>query len=136
MLLGIQPGDTIPNPEYLSVLLKSTVNAIQPDLPTIVESNFESIARGGLSEEFLFLTCFIDYTTTEYLLGTGPDKITIAFDNQGESPSYNLYMKAHTAGDYGDQPLITREDRKTTKTAMSELAATAGSNLTAYAGYQ
>ena len=131
MLLGIQPGDTIPNPEYLSLLLKSTVNAIQPDLPTIVESNFESIARGGLSEEFLFLTCFIDYTSTEYLLGTGPDKITIAFDNQGESPSYNLYMKAHTAGDYGDQPLITREDHQA---QMLEVAATAEANIAAYAG--
>ena len=131
MLLDLQPDDEVPPTEYLSVLLKSTVNVIQPDLPTILKSNFESIARGGLSEEFLFLTCFIDYTITEYLLGTGPDTITIAFDNQGESPSYDLYLKTHTAGDYGDQTLMTREDHQA---QMSNLAATAKTNLTEYAG--
>ena len=131
MLLNLQPDDEVPPTEYLSVLLKSTVNVIQPDLPTILKSNFESIARGGLSEEFLFLTCFIDYTITEYLLGTGPDTITIAFDNQGESPSYDLYLKTHTAGDYGDQTLMTREDHQA---QMSNLAATAKTNLTEYAG--
>ena len=99
MLLNLQPDEETPHPEYLSILFDTTADTIQPDLPTILKSNFESIARGGLSEEFLFLRCFIDYTITEYLLGTGPDTLTIAFDNLGESPSYHLYLKAHTAGD-------------------------------------
>ena len=131
MLLNLQPDEETPHPEYLSILFETTADTNQPDLPTILKSNFESIARGGLSEEFLSLTCFIDYTITEYLLGTGPDTLTVAFDNLGESPSYDLYLKAHTAGDYGEQTLLTQEEHQA---EMLDLATAAANYITGHAG--
>ena len=112
MMIGLEPDEEMAHAEYLSVLFEVTVDTIQPDLPTVLKSNFESIARGGLSEEFQFLTCFADYSVTEYLLGTGPATITVAHDNLAESPSYALYSKAHAAGDYGTEALRTEEQHQ------------------------
>ena len=131
MLLNLQEDDEVPHPEYLSFLFEITADTIQPDLPTILKSNFDSIARGGISEEFLLLTCFIDYTITEYLLGSGPDTLTLAFDNLAESPSYNLYQRAHTAGDYAEQTLLTQEEHQA---KMLDLATAAGNDITGHAG--
>ena len=108
MMLDLAPTDEIPHPDYLEILFDVTVDTIQPDVPTILKSNFNVIAKGGLSEEYLFLTCFTEYDVAEYLLGTGPTQITIAQDQVDEMSSYYLYAKAHDAGDYGEATAITQ----------------------------
>ena len=76
--------------------------------PATVMSNFQTIARGGLSDEYRFLTCYSDFTAGEYVLGNGPPTLTIAYDRQGEERSYELYMLAHELGEFGDEALLSR----------------------------
>ena len=76
--------------------------------PATVLSNFQTIARGGLSDEYRFLTCYSDFTAGEYVLGNGPPTLTIAYDRQGEERSYELYVLAHELGEFGDEALLSR----------------------------
>ena len=46
-----------------------------------------AIAQGGLSNEYLFLTCFADYAVHECLLDAGPTTLTLAYDRRGEARS-------------------------------------------------
>ena len=96
--LDLEDSDAIPPAEYLEVLFRATVNAAELENSETLKSNFAATTHGGLSEEYLFLTCFIDYTVSEYILGNGPDSITMVYDHRGEAPSYELYARAHDAG--------------------------------------
>ena len=66
-------------------LFTIALDTLDPNFRETAKSNFLAIARGGLSEEYLFLSCFADYSVSEYLLGTGPTTLTIAYDRRGEA---------------------------------------------------
>ena len=102
--LGLTPEDTLPHPAVVEILLMSALDAIEPPYIETAKSNFRAIARGGLSREYLFLTCFADYTVSSYLLGSGPTTITAAYDRLGEAASYELYVREH--GDPAGRPLL------------------------------
>ena len=82
--------------------------------PATVKSNFRSLARGGLTTGYSFLTCYADYTVHEYVLGSGPmgtpDKLTVAYDRMGESHSYELHKLAHAGGEFGSESLMTEAE--------------------------
>ncbi len=65
------------------------------------------MARGGLSEEYVFLTCYADYAVQEYILGAGPASVTVAYDRMGEAHSYELYRVEHGAGMFGSVPRMS-----------------------------
>ena len=83
--LQLQDGDPLPSVRDLEVLFTATFDGLNPKYRETVKSNFLAIARGGLSEEYLFVTCFADYTVSSYLLGTGttPGTVTVAYDQAG-----------------------------------------------------
>ena len=83
----------------------TAVGAFQP----VLKASFTPLAQGGLNDEYRFLTCYGDFMVTEYLLGTGPDRITVAYDRRTAEPtlSYSLYQEAHDSGYFGNQPLMT-----------------------------
>ena len=108
--LRLDASETIPAADYLGILFAVTWDTIDPKYRETAKSNFLAIARGGLSEEYLFLTCFADYTVSSYLLGAGPTTVTVAYDNWGEARSYELYVREHEAGTYGTDPLQARGD--------------------------
>ena len=108
--LNMDDSADLPHPEYLEALFKATSDAVQPEHAEILKSNLTALARGGLSEEYLFLTCFTDYAVSEYILGDGPTTLTVAHDHVGETPSYDLYVRAHDAGEYGDETLRTQAE--------------------------
>ena len=91
----------------MELLFDVTFDVVGTELPETITSNFLTIARGGLSTEYLFLTCFADFTASEYLLGAGPTTLTVAYDRMGEAQSYELYRREHDAGHLGDEPLET-----------------------------
>ena len=109
-LLELDATDTIPSAAYLEVLFAATLNLLNPQNRETAKANVLAIARGGLSEEYLFLTCFADYTVSSYLLGAGPTTVTVAYDNRGEAASYELYRREQEAGTFGSDPLQTRGD--------------------------
>ena len=71
------------------------------------KANFRALARGGLTTEYFFLACYVDYTTSEYVLGSGPTSLTAAYDQLAEANSYDLYSRAHAAGEFGSESLVS-----------------------------
>ena len=78
-----------------------------------IKANFRTLARGGLSTEYLFLTCYIDYTASEYVLGNGPTALTVSYDQMAEAPSYDLYRRSHLAGELGGAALVSESAYQT-----------------------
>ena len=108
--LGIEKGDLVPPPAEIENMFSYTLEALGPAFPATARSNFSAIARGGLTSEYSFLTCYADYYVQEYVLGIGPDKLTVAYDSWGDARSYELYRSSHAAGEFGDEPLQEEEE--------------------------
>ena len=105
--LGLDADDDIPDVAFLETMFTAAMDVIDPLYRETAKSNFLAMARGGLSEEYLFLTCHADYVPSEYLLGTGPNKLTMAYDRRGEAHSYELYRAEHDDDAFGDDPLMS-----------------------------
>ena len=56
---------------------------------------------------------YANYNTSDYLLGAGPNVITVAYDHIGEARSYDLYRRTHAAGEFGDEILMTETEYQT-----------------------
>ena len=108
--LGLDPDEAVPDASYVEVLFTVTLDVVAPKFLETAKSNFLVIARGGLSEEYLYLTCFADYTVAEYLLGDGPDTLTVSYDRMDEAHSYELYAREHAAGEFGAEPLMSEQE--------------------------
>ena len=96
--LRLGDDDPIPSTEVLEVLFAATLDVLDPPYRETAKSNFMAIAHGGLSTDYPFLTCYADYTVSQYVLGNGPDNLTAAYDRLGEARSYELYQLEHSAG--------------------------------------
>ena len=105
--LGLQTTDTLPEAWYLDILFRVTIDYLNLEYKETAMSNFLAIARGGLSTEYHFLTCFADYTVSEYILGAGPTTLTVAYDRMNEARSYELYQREHAAGQFGSTALLS-----------------------------
>ena len=70
-LLGLGEGDDIPSVEETEKKLLSLIDIMTPSMRPSWAANFSAMARGGITTEYLFLECFIDYRPTEFLLGQG-----------------------------------------------------------------
>ena len=109
--LGLEPDAAVPDPSYVEVLFTTTLEVVAPVYLETAKSNFLAIARGGLSEEYLYLTCFADYDVSEYLLGGGPTStLTVAYDRMDEAHSHELYGREHAAGVFVGQPLMSEQE--------------------------
>ena len=108
--LRLGAAGTIPDQVFLERLFAVVLDTVDPDYRETAKANFLSIARGGESMDYLFLTCFADYAVTSFLLGTGttPATVTVAYDRMDEAASYDLYVREHDTGTYGTDALQTR----------------------------
>ncbi len=75
------------------------LEAIGPAFPETAKVNFGDLARGGLSTDYLFLSCFADYSVAEYLVGSGGSSGTVAYDPVAEARLYELFRLAQAAGE-------------------------------------
>ena len=105
--LKIGTGETIPDTSYLRNLFTATFDVLNPRFRETIKANFMALVYGE-SAEYLFLTCFADYTSHEYLLGNGPTNVTIAYDRMGGARSYDLYLREYADGQFGGEPLLSR----------------------------
>ena len=110
--LDLEDGDSLPPPDEVERRFADELERVNAVYPATVQSNFRAIARGGLSEEYLFLTCYADYTVQEYLLGSGTTgaKQTVAYDRMGEARSYDLYVNSHEEGEFAEDRLMSESD--------------------------
>ena len=106
-------------------------DSFSPAMPETAKAGFLALARGGESREYMILNCFADYAVHEYLLGAGPTQLTVSYDRMGEARSYDLYTRAHAAGEFGSSPRLTAAEHQnsldqTLADAASDLASTIG----------
>ena len=108
--LDLEQSEPLPPADEVERRFMVEFDRINPIYPETVRANFRAIARGGLSQDYQFLTCYVDFTVHEYLLGSGPTDttLTVAYDRMGESRSFELYIRAHGAGEFGNEALMTR----------------------------
>ena len=92
--LRLGPTDPIPDAAYVETLFAVVLDTLNPEYRETAKANFLAIARGGLSTEYLFLTCFADFAVTQYLLGAGPSAVTVAYDRMDEAVAYDLAVHA------------------------------------------
>ena len=107
--LDLGDDDSLPSVSQAETRFMEALDRINPIYPETVRNNFLSLAKGGLSTDYMFLTCYVDYTVQEYLLGSGQTSATlsVAYDRRGEERSYGLYRDAHGLGEFGDQGLFS-----------------------------
>ncbi len=111
--LDLDDEDELPSAAEVERLFMEELDRINPIFPETVKSNFRALARGGLSTDFRFLTCYVDYAVDEYLLGSSSETtttLTIAYDRRGEGRSYDLYSRAHAAGEFGSEALMSEQE--------------------------
>ncbi len=112
--IGLDADADVPDASYLETLFATTLDVLDPDYRETAKANFLAIARGGVSNDYLFLTCYAEYLVQEYLLGSGPNMLTVAYDQKGEARSYDLYKREHAAGQFGDDALMTASQYEAT----------------------
>ena len=117
--LSLDESDVLPSPADAGTQQMADLTEASPAYLTTLRENFRSLAQGGLSNSYQFLTCYVDIDATEYLLGAGPSTLTVAYDRMGEGYSYDLYQDAHTAGEFGTQALRTEEQHQAHRTQRS-----------------
>ena len=108
--LDLADSDPLPTVPEVERRFMAELDGMNPVYPGTVRSNFRAIAQGGLATDFLFLSCFGDYTVQEYLFGSGPAvpaRISVAYDRMGEARSYELYRTAHEWGEFGDDEVMS-----------------------------
>ena len=109
-LLGLDSDDPIPSVAYLETFFAVALDTWNPEYRETSKAHFLGIARGGESTDYLFLTCFADYAVTNFLLGSGttPTTVTVAYDRRAQARSYDLYVREHDSGTFGDAALAAR----------------------------
>ena len=132
-LLGLDSDDAVPSVAYLETFFAVALDTWNPEFRETSKAHFLGIARGGESTDYLFLTCFADYAVTGFLLGTGttPTTVTVAYDRRAQARSYDLYVREHEAGTFGDAALPTRG---TYEASLQELVVAAEKALSAEIG--
>ena len=111
--LDLDDDEVLPSASEAERRFMEALNQSNPAYPATVRSNFLALARGGLSTEYLFLSCFVDYVAHEFLLGSGvtaTTTLTVTYDRRGEARVYDLYREAHEAGEFGGQELMNEAE--------------------------
>ena len=111
--LNLDDDDELPSAEDAETQLVSAIEKTGPIYEETLKANVRSLARGGLTNDYQFLTCYTEYNPAEYLVGStqgSNQTVTVAYDRLGEERSYTLYQASHTAGEFGDQALMSETD--------------------------
>ena len=115
--LGITPTTPLPLPTELKRILLFILESVVEEAKARAESGILHLVAGGPSTEFYDLTCYADYIPSEYLVGSGPAKVTVLYSMNQNGISYNLYKKDHETGgwDDHDSELMTQENYQLTE---------------------
>ena len=116
--LGLDETLPLPEPADMERLFLTILDAVEPAYPESARASFRALARGGASDDFQFLACYVDYTVSEYVLGAGPTRVTVVYDRIAETKSYDLYWRAHAAGEYGSDALQTEAAYEAARDAL------------------
>ncbi len=97
--------------------------------PSRVASNL-AMVRGGLStDSTLYVSCYADYRVTEYVLGTGPGVVTVAYHRVSGADSYAVYSQLDSLLDDSETTKITRNQYDVWLAGLVQYATTTGSTI-------
>ena len=108
--LDLDDDDPMPSPTEAERLFISELERINAVYLATLISNSRALATGGMTTDYTFLTCYADYTVRGYVLGSGPTRLTVAYDRLGKSRSYETYRLAREAGEFGSEALMTEAE--------------------------
>ena len=109
--LGMEEDTPLPSVEELERQFMPYLESIAPAFRPNWTANLSSLVRGGFTEEYLLLSCYMDFAVHEYILGSGSVDLTVVYGGGAQNtPSYELYSRSHAAGRYGDSPLLTEPE--------------------------
>ena len=110
--LGLDDSTTLPSPEELQTTFTAHVEQMRPSLREAMKVTFDTLVRGGETDEYFNLYCFVDYNTNSYLLGAGPARITVAYHTNSTAYAYDQYRTAHQSGSYEfeGEPLLGKSE--------------------------
>ena len=105
-LLGIGDDEPLPSVADMEQYFASTIEQLIPRVREGWRTFAAALIGDGLTTNYLILACYADYSVSEYLLGNGPNKLTVAYDAPLAQPllSYNVYLKTHQEGGYEGDP--------------------------------
>ena len=119
---GLEEDRPLPPAVELESMFSEILGGISPGYFARLFSGSASLWRGGLSTESQMLACYADYQVQEYLLGTGPATVTVAYDGLAASTSYELYKMSLAAYGYqGGLPLGEAEYTLYLQTTVSAI---------------
>ena len=105
--LDLDDDEALPSAPEVERRFMAELDLISVAYPEAARANLRTLARGGVTTDYQFLSCYADYTVHEYLLGAGTASLTVAYDHMADARSYELYSRGHAAGEFGDEPLMT-----------------------------
>lgn len=109
--LGLEEDTPLPSVGELEREFMSYLESFAPEFRPSWMANLSLLIRGGFTDEYLLLSCYVDFAIHEYVLGSGPADITVAYgDLIPNRPSYGLYSRSHAAGRYGGSPPQTEQE--------------------------
>ena len=129
--LGMDDSEALPSAAEVERQFTAYVELMGPTIRDTMRASLTALARGGLTTEYSSLNCYADYTVHEYLLGSGPTTLTVAYDMAETALSYDLYVRAHTSGRFEDQPLMTEGEHRA---SLDQLIRDAESSLSGIVG--
>ena len=114
---GIPEGTELPTPTPLSEIRAAAAEGEpDPGAPSGAFYGEESVATlvpliyGGYSGDILHLYCFVDYTVSEYLLGSGPNTVTVAYYHWVREPSWAVIERVYDREGQGEDTRVTQAE--------------------------
>ncbi len=118
-LSGIPEGTELPTPTPLSELRTPEGDPATGAPHTVHDEQMAAtlipIIYGGYSDDIVHLYCFVDYTVSEYLLGSGPTTVTVAYYHWTREPSWSLIERIYERGGYEGDTRITQTEYETVR---------------------
>ena len=104
--LGLDESAALPAPSAIATTFDGYLAEVAPQYRDAMRANLMHYANGGVLTDGLVLTCRAEYDVQEYLLGSGPNRLIVAYDHMAKTRSYDLYRRTHDTGRYGSTALL------------------------------
>ena len=107
---GSQEHDETPTRDEIEKILEPLINPTGEGPITREGAAIDHLLKGGYTEDVLQLLCYADYHVIEYILGTGPEKVTVAYGSVSTEAGWDIVKKDSAAVLYSDDKPLTQQE--------------------------
>ena len=112
-ITGKETAEEMPAREEIEEILRPLTSPTGEGPVTREGALINHLLEGGYSEDLLQLMCYADYHVNEYLMGTGPEKVTVAYNSIYTEVGWEVLKKASAMAVYTDEKPLDREAVRT-----------------------